>query len=238
MLAAVVSLVGLLMADPILGISSVLWRRLGAAATIEAAALLQPQALIVAIPIGVLFAGFVAYRRKQEQAPIVMAVSLFALSLVAALISLAIMSAVPAANQAFRETLYGAAGYSAPGPSGPPEMNVAELLDARRLAAGNPRRQATYDFYRHQKLAVPFAAVVFALVTMAFHRPRALSHPILMSAHLTVLVTIIYYILLMSGKTLALRQAVPPWLGAWGANLILTAVALLVLSRRVSRISA
>jgi len=166
---------------------------------------------------------------------------------VAALLSLLMMVwTVPAANQAFREKAYRAAVVASGDPyaaapslrKGPPEMTAAELLEARRLSEGNPRAQATYDWYRHQKTAVPAAALVFALVAFAGGARRPARWPILRAAVLAAFVAVGYAALYMVGRILALDGVIPASAGVWGANVTIGAAALLAATWRLSHLGA
>jgi lipopolysaccharide export LptBFGC system permease protein LptF len=224
------------------------WQGIGLRTTLELLALLLPQALVVTLPVGALFAGFLENRRRQASEPAVIARSLLAISLGAALLSLLMtVWTVPAANQAFREKAYRAAAIATGGnpyaaaPSlekGPPEMTAGELLRARRLSEGNPRAQANFDWYRHQKAAVPVAALVFALVALAAGTRRAARWPMLRAAVLTAFVAAAYAALYISGRILTLNGVVPASAGAWGANVTIGAVALLTATWRLSRLRA
>jgi len=223
------------------------WQQVGPATALELLALLLPQALVVTLPVGALFAGLLEYRRRHGSQPAAIARSLLAISLGAALLSLLMMVwTVPAANQAFREKAYRAAVVASGDPyaaapslrKGPPEMTAAELLEARRLSEGNPRAQATYDWYRHQKTAVPAAALVFALVALAGGARRPARWPILRAAVLAAFVAVGYAALYMVGRILALDGVIPASAGVWGANVTIGAAALLAATWRLSHLGA
>ncbi len=93
------------------------------------------------------------------------------------------------------------------------------------------RRDAAIELNR--RLAIPFASVVFALLALPLGvgsgsggRGRGFV--------ISVAVVLVYYLVSSQGEALALKGAVPAWLGIWLPNLALT-VAALVLMRRMGR---
>jgi lipopolysaccharide export system permease protein len=93
------------------------------------------------------------------------------------------------------------------------------------------RRDAAIELNR--RLAIPFASVVFALLALPLGvgsgsggRGRGFV--------VSVAVVLAYYLVSSQGEALALKGAVPPWLGIWLPNIVLTAAAL-VLMRRMGR---
>ena len=214
--------------------------RHGPGASLELLALLQPQALAVTLPVGALFAGLLAYRRGGRHPGVAVARPVLAMSLAAGLLALVMMLwAVPVANQAFRERAFRrpfSAALALP-PKGAAEMTLAELLDARHRSAGDPRAQATYDFFRHQKAALPAAALVFALLAISLGRERVTRWPVLRAALLTTLLTAAYYLLFWGARELALGEAIPPWAGAWASNMVFALAACLAASWRLGRLT-
>jgi LPS export ABC transporter permease LptG/LPS export ABC transporter permease LptF len=80
----------------------------------------------------------------------------------------------------------------------------------------------------HERLALPAACLVFALLAVGFGishvrtgRPFGLL--------LGLAITITYYLLALSGKHAAVSGKLPVWLGIWMANIVLGALAVLVL---------
>jgi lipopolysaccharide export system permease protein len=92
-------------------------------------------------------------------------------------------------------------------------------------------REARYEIEFQKKLALPAACVFLALVAIAI----ALSVPrggagLVLGASLAVFG--VYYVIIITGESLANRLVVSPFVGMWGANALLLAAALLAGSKR------
>lgn len=85
---------------------------------------------------------------------------------------------------------------------------------------------ARYEVEVQKKLALPAGCVVLALTAMAlaFSVPRG-GTGLVHGASLAVFS--VYYVMLMTGESLAARLVVSPFVGMWGANALLLAAALL-----------
>jgi lipopolysaccharide export system permease protein len=82
----------------------------------------------------------------------------------------------------------------------------------------------------HKKFALSFACLVFVL----FGPPIALRVPrggVGVTLGVSIVVFGLYYVCLMGGETLADRGQLPAWVAMWIANLIFTAVGLVMLAR-------
>ncbi len=82
----------------------------------------------------------------------------------------------------------------------------------------------------HKKFALSFACLVFVL----FGPPIALRFPrggVGVTLGVSIVVFGLYYVCLMGGETLADRGQLPAWVAMWIANLIFTAVGLVMLAR-------
>ncbi len=109
-------------------------------------------------------------------------------------------------------------------------MTVRELREAARTAvtSGNPdalTRVATYEVEVQKKFALPAACLVLALAGMAiaWRFPHGGAWMVL-GASVTVFSG--YYVMLMTGETLADRLVIPPLVAMWGANGLLLAATL------------
>lgn len=109
------------------------------------------------------------------------------------------------------------------------EMNLAQL---RSVAPSDPRwLRARIEF--HERLALPFACLVFSVVGLGLGVTRSRSG----RSHgffLSILIVLAYYLLFLGGLNLARSRQVPPGMAIWGANLLLVLLGLLVLSGRNS----
>jgi LPS export ABC transporter permease LptG/LPS export ABC transporter permease LptF len=108
------------------------------------------------------------------------------------------------------------------------EMDTVPLW---RYVQSHPRGEtvdARFEF--HQRLALPFACVLLALVGVPLGASRRKGSK---SASLvvTVLLAFLYYLGMLTLQQLARRGAVPPELAAWGPNLLLLMAAAALLAR-------
>lgn len=115
-------------------------------------------------------------------------------------------------------------------------MTIAELRNADRRArssATNMDLQAatTYEVEIQKKVALPAACVVLALagIAIALLVPRG-GVGLVLGASFVVFLA--YYLLIVTGESLAHRRLVSPVIGMWGANALLLALALLALALR------
>lgn len=102
--------------------------------------------------------------------------------------------------------------------------------DANRAGLSyQQRRQAAVLL--HRKLAEPFANLTLLLVALPlsilYARTRAVAFG------LSLVVTLLWYLLLTFGQLFAQTGALPPWLGPWLGNLVLASLGGTMLLRRV-----
>ncbi len=106
-----------------------------------------------------------------------------------------------------------------------PELDEGEdRPTAEELAA--TRRLAAVEL--HQRLAIPFACTVFALLGLPLgvgSRSGSRGRGFVVSMG----VVLVYYMISSQGRVLAIEGRLPPALGIWLPNLILTAVALFLM---------
>lgn len=112
----------------------------------------------------------------------------------------------------------------------PYDMTLDELRTiAARADAGDPlhdlvkKSAADYRTEMHRRFALPFAPILFAGTGVALGSRRRRGARSL-GALLCALVAFGYYALLTFGQFVALRGAVPAWLGLWLPNLVLALV--------------
>jgi lipopolysaccharide export LptBFGC system permease protein LptF len=115
------------------------------------------------------------------------------------------------------------------------EMPIGQLWEAKRSVRIGTEpvsltRAARYEVEVQKKLALPAGCVVLALAAMAltFSVPRG-GTGLVLGASLAVFS--VYYVMLMTGESLAARLVVSPFVGMWGANALLLAAALLAACR-------
>jgi len=120
-------------------------------------------------------------------------------------------------------------------------MTIGELRAAARSVRPSAEpmaiaRATRYEVEIQKKLALPAACIVLALAAIAI----ALSVPrggavLVIVASLAVFSA--YYVLIMTGETLADRLVISPFLAMWGPNLLLLGVAMLAVSARRNAIA-
>ena len=116
----------------------------------------------------------------------------------------------------------------------PMEMNARELgahID-RLVATGQSGRDVNeLEVQLHQKFAVPFASLVFALVGAPMGlKPNRSSSGI--GLGVSILVIFVYYILMFVFMAMGQVGAVPPVLGAWLPNLVAGGIGLGLMVRQ------
>ncbi len=105
---------------------------------------------------------------------------------------------------------------------------VTSLADTIAGATTAPAaRAASFEFEVQKKFALPAACVVLTLIAMAlaFRLPLGGSWLVVGAS---VVILCAYYAMLMTGEDLAYRMMVSPLVGMWGANAIMTTIALLI----------
>ena len=119
----------------------------------------------------------------------------------------------------------------------PLELTARELAGhiGRLEAAGQTGREVNeLSVQLHQKLAVPFASVVFTLLGVPLGlRPQRASAGI--GLGVSILVIFGYYVLMFFGLALGQTGAVPPIVGAWLPNLSAGALGVALLVRQARR---
>lgn len=127
------------------------------------------------------------------------------------------------------------------------EMTVAELRaaarDARADAGPHARAFAAgYEVEVQKKYALAAACVVLALAGVAIALRVPQGRVLRGGAGLVIgasgAVVGAYYVVLVTGEDLADRLVIPPFVGMWGANALLLAATLLVVSRRRAALAA
>ena len=120
------------------------------------------------------------------------------------------------------------------GTPAPAIVNDAQLpseIDGLKIRLDDARRTSNgYEVEIQKKFALAAACFVFVLLGA----PIALRFPrggVGLTIGVSLIVFALYYVGLIAGESLARRGLVPPVLSMWGANLIFTALALLLLSR-------
>jgi lipopolysaccharide export LptBFGC system permease protein LptF len=152
-------------------------------------------------------------------------------TVIAALALVEVTEIVPRANTQLATVMMG------PGvaPNGR-TMTLGELRKADRRARSSTKsiylqEAATYEVEIQKKFALPAACIVLALagIAIALLIPRGGMSLVLGASGAIFLA---YYLLFVTGESLANRLVVSPVVGMWGANALLLALALLALELR------
>jgi LPS export ABC transporter permease LptG/LPS export ABC transporter permease LptF len=120
------------------------------------------------------------------------------------------------------------AGSAPSKPSRKPfEMRTAELWQASGEAT--PAQRLDQSIELHRRIAIPFSVLCFALIGLTLGTTTKKGGRT-SGFVLSLVMVITFYALLMNGLRLASVQKLPPWLGAWGANILLAAIGVVLLA--------
>jgi len=115
------------------------------------------------------------------------------------------------------------------------EMTLAELMRTERKLRGTQSEEDRIDRNTarveiHKKLAIPFACIAFGVLGLPLgitNRRGGKSS----GFSLSVLIILFYYVAINNGEQFAKSGKIPPWLGMWGANIILLALGIYLIGR-------
>lgn len=113
----------------------------------------------------------------------------------------------------------------------PPPTSVSSVIETARMRVAQDRRAINTNAVElHKKFAISVACTVFVLVgaPIALRFPRG-GVGLVIGASLVIFG--IYYVGLIAGEALADRAILTPFFAMWGANILLTAVAVVLLAR-------
>lgn len=115
----------------------------------------------------------------------------------------------------------------------PEEMTIKELKQHIKVLKREYVKSSVYEVELHQRLAIPVASFVFALIgTPLGLQPNRSSSSI--GLGLSIIIIFIYYTIMTVTSALGQGGAIPPLLSAWVANIIGIAVGFLLI-RKASR---
>ena len=202
---------------------------------------LVPQALCVAIPIGMVFgllSGGARTRRSRHLSILLMAgVSLTTLLLLGWLL--------PEANQAFRETMFALInGFEGRLARGTNELSLGGLRELMRDPFVMPLIASRRAFDFHSRLALAFAPLALGLLALGVSAVRRRAAGVLTVGVLGFAACFVYYELIDSSRALmyrapfAVSEHVPPIIAAWIPNLACLVAALLLHLRTHGRSAA
>ena len=102
------------------------------------------------------------------------------------------------------------------------ELSTLELWQG--TGSGTPAAERLEQLIQlHRRLAIPFSVVPFGLLGLTFGASMKKGGRT-SGFVLSLALVLIFFVLFMNGLRLASVGSIPPWLGAWGANIILSAL--------------
>jgi hypothetical protein len=188
---------------------------------------LVPQALSVALPMGVVFGVLYGLRGRVATARVRHAI--VGLAVVCSLAMIVFVGWIlPVSNQVFREVTFG--GPLAPGTN---ELTIVELWREARNRLVIPVITGRYAFEFHLRLALAFAPLALGLFSLGMATARRHASSILAVGAFALVscfayYTLMYYARLTYYARLDVRDHSLAIVAAWGTNLAFLAMALLL----------
>jgi lipopolysaccharide export LptBFGC system permease protein LptF len=96
-------------------------------------------------------------------------------------------------------------------------LSIRELLDYKRLHAGDSSRSALVDTKLHGRVAAPWTCLVVVLIALPFGAMSARRN-VYVGVASSLSICFSYFVLLQVCLALGVRGTVPPWLAAWAPN--------------------
>ena len=104
------------------------------------------------------------------------------------------------------------------------EMTLWELSEYISAMRSQGRDVFAERVFWHQKISVPFASFIFALMAAPLGMKPKRQGGSSSGMGLSVIIIFIYYGLMTLGDAMGSQGAMPPWLGAWLQNLVFAGV--------------
>ncbi|MCF8008711.1 MAG: LptF/LptG family permease [Halanaerobiales bacterium] len=111
------------------------------------------------------------------------------------------------------------------------DMNFAELQEYITLLEKQGRDTLEERVKLHQRISIPFASFIFALLAAPLGIKPGRSSGSAVSMGLSIIVIFIYYILMTIGDAMGGQGTVPAWLGAWLQNIVFIVIGSILLYR-------
>lgn len=111
------------------------------------------------------------------------------------------------------------------------DMNFRELTEYINLLESQGREVLEEKVKLHQRLSIPFASFIFALLAAPLGIKPGRSSGSAVGMGLSIIVIFIYYILMTVGDAMASQGTIQPWLGAWLQNIVFLILGSILLYR-------
>ncbi len=119
----------------------------------------------------------------------------------------------------------------AAGQKDPEQMSLAELRSHIAVLRAQGALVRDLEVKMHLKYSIPFAALIFALVGAPLGvQPHRSATSI--GFGLSIILIFVYYTLMTLGSALGQGGYLPPWLAAWGQNIVLGSAGCLLIVRQ------
>lgn len=117
------------------------------------------------------------------------------------------------------------------------EMSLKNIHQYRQKVRKEGLDSTRYDVDFHYKISYPFVCVVMALIGIPFSLRSSRSSGIIFSCGISIVVGFVYYYLFSMSISLGHGGILPPWLSAWGINIIALATGFYMLLTIDSNVS-
>ena len=117
------------------------------------------------------------------------------------------------------------------------EMSLRDIHQYRQKLRKEGLDPVRYDVDFHYKISYPFVCVIMALIGIPFSLKSSRSGGIFFSCGLSIIIGFIYYYLFSMSISLGHGGTLPPWLSAWGVNIIAVAIGFYMLLTIDSNVS-
>jgi lipopolysaccharide export system permease protein len=110
------------------------------------------------------------------------------------------------------------------------EKSIKELLADIKKASEQKTDVIPFKIEIHKKIALAFSNLVFVLIGI----PLAIKtnrREKFIGFGLAMLLFLLYWGIMLAGIAFSIRSIVPPWVGVWSANILLSAIAVLMMFR-------
>jgi len=111
------------------------------------------------------------------------------------------------------------------------EMNFGEMWDYVKRLKTSGYKAVTYEIDLHNKLAFPLSSFLMVMISIPFSIHKVRAGGAGKGFAFAVLIVFIYWTFTSVGASLGRSGTLPPYAGAWLANIVFTAASVIVLYR-------